>query len=73
MTIRQEEEEQTEPCSTCACAPCDCEAQYAEVMEEQAAAEAGQDTPPAEVQEQAQWLPEAADADEVPFYDWGQA
>tara|TARA_Y100001972_G_C7470590_1_gene239671 strand:+ start:243 stop:548 length:306 start_codon:yes stop_codon:yes gene_type:complete len=29
-------------CLTCACSPCDCEAQYAEVMEEQAALEGGQ-------------------------------
>ena len=63
----------TEPCRTCACSPCDCEAQYAEVMEEQARLEAGEDIPPAEVQEQAQWLPEAEDADDVPFHDWSQS
>lgn len=27
--------EQAQECPTCACSPCDCEAQYAEVMEEQ--------------------------------------
>ena len=47
-----------QPCRYCACSACDCAAQMAEVMEEQA------------LRQEAQWLPAE---DDVPFYDWAQA